>query len=340
MREALFKIVDACPCDCQFCDSNENYRVRFGRQTHTLETWIRMADDLISNGLEVAIITGGDPLLKRNVALPLITHLRSAGVFVVLNTSGAQFASRTLLGELTESYPDLMVFSIDSANADQHDLSRVRPGLFALITSTIEQLRQLPGRYPVGIRTVVTRQNYDQLPLIIRTFHDLDVDCIKLTHIEDDKDRAYLLTESQLHDFDSRIRGEILDEIAKCTFETDHLRSDAVAKVNDLLSQRYATYEQLANGEFSPHMKGRSRCDIVERFGAVQSSGEVLPCCEAEHHFDPVLGNLTHESASTIYRSDAYLDILHNRRDYCTRCTEPHNLQLTFRESTAKVQQR
>src|SRR3954467_921115 len=129
MREVLLKVVDACPCDCAFCDSNLMFETRFGRKTFDLETWTRIADDLIQGGLEVAIITGGDPLSKRRVVIPLIQHLKAADVFVSVNTSGAQFTSDSLLTSIMANFPDLLVFSIDSVEAEQHDASRVRPGL-------------------------------------------------------------------------------------------------------------------------------------------------------------------------------------------------------------------
>jgi MoaA/NifB/PqqE/SkfB family radical SAM enzyme len=340
MREVLLKIVDACPCDCAFCDSNENFRTRFEQKTFDLATWMRISDDLIANGLEVAIITGGDPLAKRKVALPLIKHLRAAGVFVTLNTSGAQFTSPSLLDALLDAYPDLLVFSIDSVDERQHDESRVRQGLFRLILSTLSTLKDA-GDYPTGIRVVITNKNYTQLPEIIERFHDYGLDCMKFTHIENDRTGEYLLSRDQLRDFDTRIRPRILDALQRCSFETAELRSDAVGKFTGLLTETGGvTYDQLSKGVFAPDLTGSAGCDVVKRFSVIESNGQVLPCCESEHHYSPVLGNLITTPAAEVFSTRKYLRLFDNRQSYCTGCTEPHNMQITFRSRTLKVQQR
>jgi len=341
MREVLLKIVDACPCDCSFCNSNENFLTRFDRQTFELDTWKRIADDLITQGLQVAIITGGDPLAKRKVALPLIRHLQDAGVFVTVNTSGAQFTSRSLLDALMKTYPDLLVFSIDSVYDYQHDESRVRKGLFRLILSTISTLKS-SGDYPVGIRVVITNRNYTQIPEIISLFHGYGVDCMKFTHIENDRSGDYLLSREQLREFDTSIRPRILGILGECSFESEELRRDACEKFSNLLLETPGgvTYEELSNGTFSPQLTVTAACDIVRRFSVIQSNGQVLPCCESEHHYSPVLGNLTTASAAEVFSTKKYLSLFDNRQSYCTNCTEPHNMQITFRSRTLKVQQR
>lgn len=342
MREVLLKVVDACPCDCAFCDSNLMFETRFGRKTFDLETWTRIADDLISGGLEVAIITGGDPLSKRQVVIPLIQHLKTAGVFVSVNTSGAQFTSGSLLTSLMNTYPDLLVFSIDSADAKQHDESRVRPGLFNLILETISKLKAA-GDYPVAIRVVITNRNYTQLPEIIKTFYRYGVDCMKFTHIEDDQTGDYLLSVNQLRDFDLNVRPRVLDVLSGCEFEDVTLAEDAISKFENLLTESESiTYEQLARGEFSPSLSGPAECDVIKHFSVIQSNGQVLPCCESEHHYSPILGNLATTRAAEIFAptNRKYLRILEQRQSYCTGCTEPHNMQISFRRRTLTVQKR
>ena len=299
-----------------------------------------MADDLVASGLEVAIITGGDPLAKRKVALPLIEHLQGLGVFVTVNTSGAQFTSPSLLEALTATYPDLLVFSIDSSVAEQHDESRVRRGLFELIVSTISALK-LRGNFPIGTRTVITKQNYRQIPDIISKFAGLGVDCMKFTHIENDRTGDYLLSSAELADFNVNVRPRVLEVLHGCTFENTELHDDAIAKFGGLLRESGGvTYEDLSKGIFAPEMVGRAGCPIVERFSVIQSNGQVLPCCESEHHYSPVLGNLATTPAAEIFSSPRYLKLLDNRQSYCVHCTEPHNMQVSFKSCTLKVTQR
>lgn len=340
MREVLLKVVDACPCDCAFCDSNEMFRTRFGKKTFELDTWKRIVDDLALSGLEVAIITGGEPFLKPDVVFPLITHLREKGIFVSVNTSGAQFRSKKLMERLVRNYPDLLVFSIDSSDAGQHDASRVRPGLFDLILEAVRSLKANEGSLPIGIRMVITKRNYRQIPDVIRIFHGLGVECIKFTNIEDDRKGEYLLSVDDLIDFDRNVRPQVLAMLEKSSFQSEDLRRDAIQKFTSYFSREGVRYEDLAAGRYAPWLNGHADCQIIQRFGVIQSNGELLPCCESEHHYAPVLGNVSTTRVADIYSGPVFLDLVATRPEYCVGCTEPHNMQITFAEAAHKVDQR
>ena len=124
IREALYKITENCPCNCSFCDAREKYNNFLKKAQINLDDWIKISDDLIDNGLEVAIISGGEALLEKEIVFKLIKYLQEKNVYVVLNVSGVLFNNNKILDDLINNYPDLLVFSVDSAFKEQHNNNR------------------------------------------------------------------------------------------------------------------------------------------------------------------------------------------------------------------------
>lgn len=339
IREALYKITENCPCNCTFCDAREKYNNFLKKSQITFEDWKRISDNLIENGLEVAIISGGEALLEENTTYELIKYLQSKNVYVVLNTSGVLFNNENKLNRLLDNYPDLLVFSIDSSIPSQHDDNRKINGLYNKIIKSIEYIKN-NGNYSVAIRTVITKQNFRQLPDIIKNFNQMGIDCIKFTHIENDLEGTFTLSIDELNEFDSVVRNEMLNVIDECSFNTEILKQDAIKKINNLLSNSNIPYSELAKSNFAPNLVGNTKCDIVERFITIQSNGDLIPCCEAEHHYEPILGNLLNNKLEKIFATAKYKDFAENRPDYCKRCTEWQNMQISFNESGKKVNKR
>ena len=339
MKEALYKITENCPGDCLFCDAREKYEKIFKNSTIGLNDWKKISDDLIANGLEIAIISGGEALIERETTFELIDYLKNKGIYVVLNTSGVLFNNNNLLDLLKVNYPDLLVFSVDSAYKDRHDYNRNLPGLFEKIVKSIKYLKK-SGDYPIAIRTVITKNNFKELPKIIRDFNKLGVDCIKLTNIENDDEGKFRLNKEELIQFDNEIRSLMIDELKNCKFENEDMRKDAIHKVQNLLSRERRSFDDLAEGIFEPKLIKNAKCPLIERFVTIQSNGIVLPCCESEHHYEPILGNILEKTFSEIVVSEPYKDLLINRPEYCVKCTEWENIQINFTDTAKKVNHR
>lgn len=339
IKEAVYKITENCPCNCSFCDSREKYEKILKRKTMTLEQWIKITDKLLLDGLEVVVISGGEPLLHEDITLSLIKYLQENGVFVVLNASGALFNGPHKFTNLLNNFPDLLVFSIDSIVAEKHDANRNFNGLFDKVVNSIKYIKNM-GHYPVAIRTVITKNNYLEIPDIIEKFSSLGVDCIKLTNIENDLEGYFRLSKKDLDIFNNEVKPKIYAVLKKCYYEDEKLLEENVKKISKLLSNKSPNYIEISKGLFSPNLVGNASCDLKGRFVAVQSNGDVLPCCEAEHHYYPLLGNILNQNLNEIYSSDSYIEFKNKREEYCVTCTQSHNLQLDFKQKVKKVDRR
>lgn len=340
VREAVYKITENCPCNCAFCDSREKYEKILKRKVMPFEQWKEISDKLISQGLEVVVVSGGEPLLNKDTTFKVIKYLQSKNVFVVLNASGALFKDNNVfLDEVMLNYPDLLVFSVDSIVAEKHDKNRVFNGLLNRVVESIKYIKS-KGDFPVAIRTVITKNNFYELPDIIDYFASLGVDCIKLTNIENDIKGDFRLNKNELDLFNDTIKPKIIEVLKRQNYENSNQLNSNINKIKSLLDKNSKLYDSIAQGLFSPHLKGQAPCDLNGRFFAIQSNGDVLPCCEAEHHYTPLLGNLLTQTVEEILSSKQFKDFAKNRLDYCVTCTQTHNIQLDFVKKVEKVNRR
>lgn len=339
VREACYKITEDCPCRCTFCDSYIKYNEVLKKQVISYEEWKSISDKLIGQGLQSVVISGGEPLLRPDVTLKLIKYLKANNVYVVLNTSAVLFrkGNYVLLEEVIKAAPNLIVFSVDSSEAEKHDENRNRHGLYEQVIESIKYLKS-NSDVSVGIRTVITRNNYKELPEIIEIFGNLNVDCIKLTHIENDVEDEYVLHEKDLVYFNECTKKDMIQKIRYLN-TSQQLQLENEKSINSILADMNL-FASISKGMFSPTYIGNTQCCLQGRFFSIQSNGDVLPCCEAEHHYYPVLGNLLRDSVNDIIDSDDFNRFLNHRLDYCSRCTQMQNFQLSFKKSTKIVERR
>ncbi len=159
-----------CNLDCAFCDTTYRKAKRHGELS--LERYRRLVVEAAE--LEVArcyILGGGEPLVARSVSLELMRGLKSHEIQGILGTNGTLFSDR-VVSELVDIGWDEIHFSLDGATETVHDHLRGRKGVFRKVTETMrrfDELKQTRSRtFPrMVIHTVVTRENYLQLPDLV-----------------------------------------------------------------------------------------------------------------------------------------------------------------------------
>ena len=86
--QAKFELTYHCNLRCGFCYTDSPRRTLERTPELDDDTWRRLIGEGIDLGIERAIITGGEPLLRRELALESAERLAAAGVAVTFNTNG------------------------------------------------------------------------------------------------------------------------------------------------------------------------------------------------------------------------------------------------------------
>jgi MoaA/NifB/PqqE/SkfB family radical SAM enzyme len=177
---AKLEITYACNLRCGFCYTDS--------PRHTLQRtpelsdaeWLEVVRQSLDLGIVEAVVTGGEPFLRKELTLEVVEALAAAGVGVTLNTNGwfidGEVASR--LGALRGVTAHV---SLDGARAGLHDGSRGVPGSWRRAVEGIDRL--LGAGVGVCVVHVVTPANADGVPEFLEQMWALGVPWVRVTPV-------------------------------------------------------------------------------------------------------------------------------------------------------------
>ncbi|MGH3773449.1 MAG: radical SAM protein [Pseudonocardiaceae bacterium] len=156
--EYLFvRILEACNADCFMCEFASS-RDRYRLEPADLRT---MLDRAAEEGIKYVRLTGGEPLLHRNI-VDLVQIISDHGMLASIITNGARLSSLTR--ELAAARLAQVVVSIDAAEPTTHNTIRNTPRLFE---RAVSGLRAAIDAGVLGrVNTVCGPSNFRQMPAL------------------------------------------------------------------------------------------------------------------------------------------------------------------------------
>jgi heme b synthase len=161
LRMIAWEITRSCNLSCLHCRASSE-RGPYPGELHPEES-LRLIDQIASFSRPVVILTGGEPLLRKDV-FDLARYGTERGLRMVIAPNG------TLLDPekahlLKSSGIQRVSISLDGASAQSHDAFRQVVGAFAGALRGIEFLKK--ADLPFQINTTVTKRNFAELPEIL-----------------------------------------------------------------------------------------------------------------------------------------------------------------------------
>ena len=138
---------------------------------------VRQSLDL---GIVEAVVTGGEPFLRRDLTLDVVETLAEEGVGVTLNTN-AWFIDDAVAARLGGLRGVTAHVSLDGARAGLHDGSRGVPGSWRRAVEGIDRL--LGAGVGVCVVHVVTPSNADAVPDFFEQMWSLGVPWVRVTPV-------------------------------------------------------------------------------------------------------------------------------------------------------------
>ena len=123
---AKLELTYHCNLRCSFCYTDSPRRSPPGHHRMSDERWRRIVGEAIALPASEVGFTGGEPLLRRELALESVEELTEAGVMVTLTTNG-WFLDGAGADRLAATGARVHV-SLDGASPELHDASRGVPG--------------------------------------------------------------------------------------------------------------------------------------------------------------------------------------------------------------------
>jgi heme d1 biosynthesis radical SAM protein NirJ len=172
----IWNLIRRCNLACQHCYSI-SADVDFAGELTTHEIYTTM-DDLKAFGVPVLILSGGEPLLHRDI-FAIAARARSIGFYVGLSTNGTLIDDATARRIAAVGF-DYVGISLDGIEAT-HDRFRRKAGAFAASLEGVRRCRDVGVK--VGLRFTLTRDNAHDLPALLELMEAERVDKFYLSHL-------------------------------------------------------------------------------------------------------------------------------------------------------------
>lgn len=172
LRLVAWELTRSCNLACVHCRAAALDRPYEGELT-TAEC-MRVMDEISGVSLPIIILTGGEPLLRRDV-FDLARYGNEKGFRMTMATNGTLLTSE-IVGKMLESGIQRISISIDGSSAESHDAFRKVPGAFEGALRGISAAKEAGLDFQVN--TTITHANLDEFPRI----HELVVSLGAVAH--------------------------------------------------------------------------------------------------------------------------------------------------------------
>jgi MoaA/NifB/PqqE/SkfB family radical SAM enzyme len=265
---AKLEITYACNLRCGFCYTDSPRRTLQRTPELSDEEWREVLRQALDLGIVEAVITGGEPFLRRELTLELIETLAAAGVGVTLNSNG-WFVDEEVAARLGALRGVTAHISLDGARAGLHDGSRGVPGSWRRAVEGIDRL--LGVGVGVCVVHVVTPSNASGFPDFLEQMWTLGVPWVRATPV--------VVTGAAARGGDWRISHRALDEAAK-SFR--RRRGDVMrVQVQPGTGGGISLQGRAAPGSFLVRPNGDVRPDSLRPFTFGNAIGDGVEACWA-----------------------------------------------------------
>lgn len=315
MEHLVIKPTLGCTASCPTCVSRRRLHRALEGARLSLVDWARVFSDASALGAWQLTISGGEPTLYEGLA-DLVRLGKRHGWLVRLNSNGG-FDDEQLVEELLDAGLDVVDISLYSATAELHDAMRGRRGLWAQATRNIALLAKLQARrrgFRVITQTVLTRENYQELPQLLELHRRLGSCGLLVSYLEGDFEGRHQLSVHQVN----RFRREVLPQALEVCRGLDWLTRDlATSAVERIFSLRTLSPERWARGAYRP---SRGACSIPSTQALILANGDVHPCNIVEYTHQPVVGNVLREPLRRVWHDQPWASFRRELHPDCQRC--------------------
>ncbi len=275
-RIVSWNITGACHLRCGHCYLDA--RTRWPNEL-TPREGLRLIDQMAEAGTELLILTGGEPLLRKDLP-DLARHAAEKGINVVLGTTGMQI-DRRRARLLRDSGVTAAGISIDSLDPDKHDEFRGVPGAWQRAVGGIDACHT--EGLDVLVHTTAMKMNSDEVLELIEFAHLKGARAFQLFFLVC-TGRGERLTDLTPEEYE-RLLGQILD--AQGSYPGMMVLARCAPYIGRMASQRNLSLAWAAGC-----LAGTSYCRVTP-------SGDVTPC----PYLPKVAGNVRDRDFGTIWDS-------------------------------------
>lgn len=275
---ALAFLTYRCTSKCKTCNiwrwPKDNYKEL------TKEEWLKVLNQLHSNGIKSFEIFGGDALLRKDAVFDVIRFCSNSKIHTHFPTNG-NLCDQDTVKALIDSGLYTVYLSIDDIESE-HDYIRGSHGTFNRVKNALEMFLDIrkTAKYPkIIICTTLSCMNYKNFPNLVEFFEKYKIDAIF----------PRIVGEFNRDNIEKSKINEILPEPCYTSEDTSHLFNlrqleelkDIITRVKKTDYKTYINFRAVATAKDKTFLNGEydiKNCHIATTLVTVTPYGDVSPC--------------------------------------------------------------
>ena len=167
LRMVAWELTRSCNLACSHCRAS----AKFGPYPNELTTseCFNLIDEIVSFSKPVVILTGGEPLLRKDI-FQIAEYGKNKGLVMVMAPNGTLLTDENIKKIIASGIKRISV-SLDGPDAASHDNLRQVPGAFAQACEGIARAKKAGLEFQIN--STITKRNIKLLPQIINLAKDL-----------------------------------------------------------------------------------------------------------------------------------------------------------------------
>ena len=280
---AQLEVTERCNYRCPHCYRLDEQTISQTPTELPDDQLLTLANKLIDSGIMSLILTGGEPLVRKDIVLELVRLASQRNVHCSMNTNMA-LMSETYLADLISAGIGNLLISCPSADPATYRLMTAR-GNLKRFWGKLDLVLASNIRYTINM--VVNKTNLHQVTSTAQTLAQRGVDSFSATPAgfnPNAPDKESFLTS---------------DEVTKLIDELVLIHENVGIKVDIMEALPKCVFSQKARDSKLSFL--RRQCQAGRSVISVSPTGEVRPCS----HNPDSYGNLNHEDLATVWSSMA-----------------------------------
>lgn len=284
-----------CNLRCPHCYMEAEPQVVTENELTTAEC-LRLVDDMKALGTEMIILTGGEPLLRKDI-YDIARYASAQGIWVVMGTNGVLVTDK-VARKMIECGVRGVAISLDSLDCEKHNSFRGGPNAWELSVRGLDICRA--NGLEVLIQTTVMEMNYDEIPGLIRFAQEKGAWSFNL----------YFLVQTG--------RGQQMNDLPPERVE---------AMLSYLVEEQDKHRPMLVRSKCAPHFKQiaynkglggleSGGCMAATEYCRIMPHGDVTPC----PYMTVAAGNVREQSFREIWETSPILQELRDLNQLKGRC--------------------
>ncbi len=288
-----WNLTRACNLRCPHCYMEGGQKAE---NELTTQECLGLIDEMKALGTEMLILTGGEPLLRKDV-YEIARHASNRGIWVVMGTNGVLVTDK-VVEKMIECGVQGVAISIDSLDPAKHDHFRGGPDAWEYSVRALDICRA--NGLQVLVQTTVMDMNYAEIPQMLAFAREKGAWSFNL----------YFLVQTG--------RGQQLNDLSPERTE---------AMLSDLVDWQHEYRPMLVRSKCAPQFKQiayergvggleSGGCMAGTQYCRVTPQGDVTPC----PYMTVVAGNVRSQSLGEIWRTSSVLRELRDPKQLKGRC--------------------